>query len=226
MHYQRPPLLLAVLLLPLAGCATTPSSTEWQSLFDGKTLEGWRAYRGTEISPASWQVEDGAIVSKSRPGEIVTLSTYQDFELTFSWRVTTGANSGVFYRVSETERQVHESGLEYQVLDNVGQAGRPQTEQAAACYGVVPAVTDATRPVGEWNDARITVRGQHIEHSLNGQVIAAFDFGSPDWNRRVAAGPLRSEPRLGLTEKGHIALQNYHGHEVAYRNLRIRRLHP
>lgn len=218
----RNTLLALSLLASAASCTQDPTSPEWVPLFDGKTFAGWRAYQGDEIAPESWRIEDGAIVSMSTPGEIITETPYRDFDLRFEWKVTTGANSGVFYRVTEAGKQIHHTGLEYQVLDNIGQAGRPLTEQAAACYGVIPASTDATRPVGEWNEAMIVVRGDHITHKLNGQTIANFEFGGPTWKQQVSDGPLSTLESLGQTRDGHIALQNYHGHEVAFRELHIR----
>jgi hypothetical protein len=207
-----------------ASCLSPASDPIWNSLFDGESLTGWHAYGGDAISSESWRVEDGVIISGSAPGEIVTDSVYGNFELKFEWRVTEGANSGVFYRVSEEGEWVHTSGLEYQVLDNVGQAGRPASEQAAACYGVIPAQTDRTHPVGEWNQAAIRVSGESITHSLNGEVVASFEFGSPSWKQQVQAGPLGSSEGLGMTKRGTIALQNYHGHKVGFRSLSIRRL--
>ena len=212
------------LLVSLGACAAPSADADWEVLFDGESLTGWRAYQGAGIPETSWCVEDGAIVSQATRGEIVTESTYRDFELEFAWKVTDGANSGVFYRVDESDEQVHHSGMEYQVLDNVGQAGRPLTEQAGACYGVVPAIVDATLAVGEWNEARIVVRGDHAVHRLNGQVVAEFWLGSEAWEQGVARGPLSSHAGFGKTVEGPIALQNYHGHRVAFRDLRIRRL--
>lgn len=209
-------------LASATSCSPTRTSSDWKPLFDGTTFAGWRSYQGGAVVPASWRIEDGAIVSMSTPGEIITEATYEDFELRFEWKVTGGANSGVFYRVTEAGDQVHHTGLEYQVLDNVGQAGRPPTEQAAACYGVIPASTDATRPVGEWNEAMIAVRGDHIIHKLNGHTVADFEFDSPAWKQQVTDGPLGKLESLGRTRDGHIALQNYHGHEVAFRELHIR----
>lgn len=208
----------------LVGCDAGRGDVAWEPLFDGQSLEGWHTYQGDEISSDSWAIEEGAIVSLSERGEIATDASFGDFELEFSWRVTDGANSGVFYRVDEAAEWVHEVGLEYQVLDNVGQAGRPLTEQAAACYGVVPAAVDATLPVGEWNRGAILVKGDRVTHRLNGQVVAEFQLGSDAWSEQVEAGPMRSHAGFAGAARGPIVLQNYHGHRVAYRDLRIRRL--
>ena len=208
----------------LAACAATPRESTWEPLFDGETFQGWYAYQGGELPNDAWHIEDGAIVALSGRGEIVTDASYGDFELEFSWRVSEGANSGVFYRVDEAAEQVHHVGLGYQILDNVGQGGRPLTEQAGACYGVVPASPDVTRPAGEWNSAAIEVRGDRVAHRLNGRVVAEFVLGSDAWLQAVANGPMKSHPRFGRAPSGPIALQNYHGHTVAYRDLRIRRI--
>ena len=210
------------LLCLLVGCQHPPAAADWTPLFDGQTTAGWRDFQGDAVSPESWRVEDGCLVSQPTPGDIITLDRYADFELAFEWRVTDGANSGVFFRVDEAGDWLHHTGVEYQVLDNLGQPDRPGTEQAGACYGLYPPAQDATRPTGEWNHARLIVRGDHVTHTLNGVVLMEYDIGSSDWDQRVAQSPLRHHPGLGKTRAGHIALQNYHGHRAAFRNLRIR----
>jgi len=208
----------------ISACAACNSSGGWTPLFDGKSLEGWRSFRAPEVREASWRVEDGAIVSQSEAGDLITEARYDNFELAFEWKVSEAANSGVLFRVDEAAERIHHSGLEYQVLDNEGDAGRPLTEQAGAAYGIVGAPLDVTRPVGSWNEARLIVDGDRVTHVLNGVVLLRYEIGSDDWTRRVAEGPLRAHSSLGQSRVGHIALQNYHGHRVEYRNLRIREL--
>ncbi|MDA7977986.1 MAG: sulfatase-like hydrolase/transferase [Pirellulales bacterium] len=220
-------------LMPPKGKAQDKNAKEnkrtesdgWVSLFDGKTMQGWRPFKGEEgKSTESWIIQDGCLMSTGKPGDIVTNSQFENFELKFEWKVSDRANSGVFYRVTEDVEQIHESGLEYQVLDNIGQAGRPASEQAAACYGIIGPTRDATRPVGEWNQGRIVVNGNEVQHYLNGHLVVQYEIASDQYNKQVDAGPLRSHAKLAKSNRGHITLQNYHGHQVWFRGIFVKSL--
>ena len=67
-------LLLPLIAFPLVACSSSGSNeskTEWVSLFDGETTDGWRGYRRDEM-PAGWQVVDGALTRTDAGGDIVT----------------------------------------------------------------------------------------------------------------------------------------------------------
>jgi hypothetical protein len=204
---------------------TTPDSADsgWRSLFDGRTADQWRAYRGDSL-PAGWQVVDGALTRVAKAGDIVSREQFQDFELALEWKVESGGNSGIFYRVAEAPEleTVWQSGPEFQVLDDARHPdGRRPETSAGACYGLYPAPRDMVRPAGEWNEARIVVHGTHVEHWLNGHRVVAYALGSRDWEERVGRSKFADLPRYGREPRGHIALQD-HGDWVAYRNIRIR----
>ncbi len=197
----------------------------WKLLFDGKTTDGWHAYRGKEVGD-KWKVVDGALVldqaGGKRGGDIVTNDEYGSFELSLEWKVTKGANSGVMYRVSEAKGAPYETGPEYQILDNANHSdGKNPKTSAASAYALYAPSKDMTKPIGEWNKARIVVKGNHVEHWLNGTKVVEYDFGSEDWNKRVAESKFASMDRFGKEKKGHIDLQD-HGNDVAYRNIKIK----
>ncbi len=193
----------------------------WKLLFDGKTTAGWRGFRQQTI-PAGWQVVDGALARVGSASDIVTTTQYKDFELMLEWKVAAGGNSGIFYRVSEDREATYETGPEMQVLDDAKHAdgGSPLTS-AGALYGLYPAPRGISRPAGEWNQARIVLRGSHVEHWLNGKQIVFAEIGSADWNARVEASKFKQWPGYGKNASGFIALQD-HGDLVWYRNIRIK----
>ncbi|MCE9557255.1 MAG: DUF1080 domain-containing protein [Planctomycetes bacterium] len=193
------------------------------SLFDGKTTDGWRGYR-KPMAPAGWVVEDGALARKGGGGDLLSKDKFGDFELRFEWKVSPGANSGVMYRVSETEGASYMTGPEYQVLDNAKHHdGRSPLTSAAALYALYPADQAVTKPVGQYNEARIVVKGQHVEHWLNGKKVVETEINGDDWNKRIAASKFKGWKKFGQNSEGHIVIQD-HGDPVWYRNIRIKKL--
>src|SRR5256712_861071 len=112
-------MIAAVLFLSLLQSSPntlTPAerTAGWRLLFDGHTLAGWRGLGYDTVPTGHWVVVDGAIkkiasgnvprVADGRPlvgGDLMTVDSFADFELSFEWKVTPGANSGVKYNVSE-----------------------------------------------------------------------------------------------------------------------------
>jgi len=244
MFDRRPVLVLA---LGLAACtpsddsagqaaadegqaaAGTPHAEEaaegFEWLFDGESLDMWRGYGRPDV-PAGWSIEDGtlAFTPGVEDGDIVTRLTYTDFDLRLEWKISEGGNSGIFFGVVEGPERTYESGPEMQVLDNAGHPdGKDPLTSAGSDYGVYAPTSDVTRPVGQWNEARIVRRGNHVEHWLNGTRVVAYELGSDEWKARVAETKFADWPDYGVHHEGTIGLQD-HGNAVWYRNIRIRRL--
>jgi 3-keto-disaccharide hydrolase len=200
---------------------STGTTADWRSLFDGRSLAGWRRYRSGDI-PSGWHVVDGTLVRDGPGGDIITADTFANFELMLEWKIAPGGNSGIMYRVTEDAEAPYETGPEMQVLDDERHAdGRSRLTSAGSLYGLYPAPPGVVKPAGEWNSARIVVNGNHVEHWLNGTKTVDAAIGSDDWNQRVASSKFRRWPGFGKAKRGHIALQD-HGDWVAYRNIQIR----
>jgi hypothetical protein len=199
----------------------------WKLLFDGKTTDGWRAFRGKTM-PDKWKVVDGALTfqpkTPGRGGDIVTNDQYDNFELSLEWKIAPGGNSGIMYRVSESEGAPYLTGPEYQLLDNAKHPdGRRKETSAASCYALYAPSKDMTKPVGQWNQTRLIVNGHHVEHWLNGEKVVEYELGSDDWQKRVQASKFKDQKNFGQEPKGHIDLQD-HGDMIAFRNIKIRPL--
>ncbi len=208
------------------GCASNGTGSEdsgWIPLFDGQTTAGWRGYRQATM-PAGWTVEAGTLARTGAGGDIVTVGQYGDFVLEFEWKISERGNSGVFYRATEAEDTVYMSAPEFQVLDNAGHGPELDARHASgANYALHAPVRDVTRPVGEWNHARIEVRGDHVIHSMNGVQLVDYHLWTPEWSALVKASKFDAWPGYGRAKRGHIALQD-HGNPVWYRNIRLRPL--
>ena len=195
----------------------------WELLFDGHSLDGWRRYDGEPMT-GGWAAESGTLTHSTGGRDIITEAEYTDFELTIEWKISEGGNSGLFYRAALGEEWVYHSAPEMQILDDSGHAGgqNPVTS-AGSNYALHPAPRGLVHPVGEWNTVRLVVRGNAVEHWLNGTKIVMYEFGSPEWKELVAASKFSEFPAYGQAKSGHLGLQD-HGNRVWFRDIKLREL--
>ena len=207
---------------------------EWQDLFNGENLDGWKAFNKDSIS-SQWKVEDGAISFTPSEGErdssenLISEEEYGDFEMSFEWKISEGGNSGVMWAVQENEKynEPYLTGPEIQVLDNERHpdAKNGPNRTAGALYDMVAPSEDATKPAGEWNKETIYIN--HAENKgwveLNGTKVVEFPVHGEKWDEMVKNSKFSEWDGFGKSRTGHIALQD-HGDKVWYRNIRIKEL--
>jgi hypothetical protein len=217
--------LMAILtLLPAVAQDNTLTEDEkragWKLLFDGKTTEGWKGYKKDKVSEG-WQVIEGVLTLAKGGGDICTVEEFADFEFKIDWKISSGGNSGIMWRVAETKGQPYETGPEYQVLDNEkhGDGKRPVTS-AGSIYDVYPPAKNVCKPAGEWNSTRIVLKGKHVEHWLNGEKVVEAEIGSEDWNAKIAKSKWAKVDSYAKETKGHIDLQD-HGNKVEFKNIKV-----
>ncbi len=205
---------------PNQSAIRNPRSAMSRSLLD-PSLSAWRGYQSTAI-PAGWRFADGTLTKDGSIGDLLSKDEFGDFDLEFEWKIGEAGNSGVFYRGTEEYDHVYWSAPEYQLLDDIKAAdNKTRLTCAGAVYAVYPSPAGHLKPVGEWNAARIVVKGSHVEHWLNGFKLVEYDLGSPDWTARVKASKFAAYPNYGKAKRGHIALQGDHAGSLAFRNMRI-----
>jgi len=191
-----------------SGLSPEEQKAGFELLFNGENLDGW-SHKG------NWTVEDGVITRNGSGGSLVYTEAKvpDDFDLRFEWKVGEGSNSGVYYRPTQ---------YEYQILDNaVHKDGKNPRTSAASLYFCVQPSHDNTKPVGQWNTARIVCKGTVIQHWLNGEKVIHLDYADPKWKWHVDLLKARGGD---LTARGaNLNLQD-HGDPVWYRNLRMREL--
>lgn len=221
------------------------------TLFDGKTLDGWRGYGMTE-APTSWEVADGAIHLKGSGtgeaqveggGDLIFAHKFQNFELQMEYKISEGGNSGIFYLAQEVKDAegkaylpIWQSCSEYQVLDNErhpdAQLGSDGNRQAASLYDMIPAKPQNARPAGEWNQVKIMVYKGTVVHGQNGENVLEYHLWTPKWTQMLQdskfceGGDFPYAFQLlnnigGENHEGYIGLQD-HGDDVWYRNIRIK----
>ena len=210
---------------PIPAADPAAGAGGWQGMLQDHSAAGWRGWKEPGF-PAGWHVA-GGVLSKDGPvDDLVTTRSYGNFELELEWKIGKAGNSGIFYRGTREYDHIYWSAPEYQLLDdaNAEDGKSPLTAAGSdyALYGVPPGVA---KPFDEWNSTRLVVRGNHVEHWLNGVKVVEYDFGSEDWKKRVAASKFAKYPNYGLAPSGLIGIQGDHPGALAIRNIRIRALH-
>ena len=210
----------------------------WKLLFDGKSPAGWRSAKGTAFPAQGWQIADGTLSvlpsegkEAANGGDIVTQAEYKAFDLSFEFKLTPGANSGVKYFVTLAEQTDGSAiGLEYQVLDDAlhpdAKLGRDGDRTLASLYDLKTADKPArfVHPIGEWNVGRVVVHpNNHVEHYLNGAKVLEYDRGSKEFRDLVAQSKYHIWPNFGEAKAGHLLLQD-HGNRVSFRSIKLKEL--
>lgn len=223
-------LLVSALLLAagMGGDASAkdppPPTTKWRVLFDGTLLDSFRGWHSDGM-PEGWHVVDGTLAKEGHVDDLVTRDQFGNFELELEWKVGKAGNSGVFYRGTREYDEIYWSGPEYQLLDDANAPdGRNRLTAAAAAYGLYAPAAGVVKPFGEWNKTRIVLKGDHVEHWLNGQKVVEYDLRSPEWTAKVAASKFKEYPHYGLAKSGLIGIQGDHPGSLALRHIRIREL--
>jgi hypothetical protein len=228
--------IVALTILGDAAVADAPNTltaaeraSGWRLLFDGTTLDGWRGYKKPDAVGTRWKVSDGALCVPHADGsdtlgqrDIVSSDEFDTFDLDFEWKVGPGSNSGLKYFVTETRDAA--IGHEYQIIDDERHEDAKVAggeRQTASFYDVKAASSHPTRPIGEWNNSRVLVAGNHVEHWLNGVKVLEYELGSPALAAAVEDSKFKGMSGFGTRLKGHILLQD-HGEAVCFRSLKIK----
>ena len=227
--------LLIVSAFALALSILNSHAGQREILFNGSNLRAW------EYRPGSWVLDsDGSMTCKMEKvkakngkvrvrgmGYIWTKKEYGDFELNLSYKLSEGANSGVFYR-TDKDNPVH-GGFEIQLMDNEGfqkTHGKKDAKKLnGSFYDAKAPSSDPAKPVGEWNTFKLTCKGSSIRLSING--VQVFDVNvdqwhtaglNPDGTKNKFKTALKDLPRTGR-----IGLQN-HGQVVWFKDISIKKL--
>jgi len=206
-------------------------------LFNGKDASQWRAAHAQKFPTQGWQVKQGEIkvlksdgAESTNGGDIITKEQYAVFDLSFEFKLTEGANSGVKYFVTLKEQTKGSAiGLEYQILDDEkhpdAKLGREGNRTLASLYDLITSNREsrARRPIGQWNRGRVVVTADNqVTHYLNGIKMLTYKRGSKEFKDLVQMSKYKDWANFGEAVKGHILLQD-HGDEVSFRSIKIKK---
>lgn len=211
------------------------TASEPQTLFDGSDIKHW------EFREGAWSIDDqGALTChmeevKRKDGQvrvrgmgyIWTEKDYDDFELTLQYKISKAANSGVFFRTNPSDPV--QSGFEIQLLDDSGfQATKGEIEgkkRNGSFYDCQAPRRHPAKPVGQWNQLKLTCMGPMIRVEINGELVNEVDVNRWDTPRKNPDGSdnkfktaLKQLPR-----RGRIGFQN-HGQPVWFKQIKIQEL--
>lgn len=201
----------------------------WQLLFDGQTTQGWQIFKNRENN--TWEVKDRTLHCKAldetttgvgdQRSDIMTSAQYENFELSFDWKISAQGNSGVMFRVTEDFEQPYYTGPEYQLMDDPGFPNETPDHLSGSNYAMHPAGKTNLKPQGEWNNSKIVVNKNHVEHWLNGDKVVEYELNSPEWLELKNGGKWKDASGYGTATKGHIVFQD-HGSEAWFKNIMIK----
>ena len=216
-------------------------SNEWINLFDGSSLDGWRAYNGNQMPPG-WKIVDSVLTFKTE--QILEQDydykgnrdimygdeEFENFELYLEWKIPKGGNSGIYYHIKEGYGGFADMAPEYQLLDDENYAEIHNYELkdwqlTAADYAMhVPDTRQKVLyPPGQWNSSRIIFTSNNVEHWLNDKKVLSFIPWSEEWYEKRNSGKWDNFPDYGKYKKGYIGLQD-HGSNLWFRNIKIKKL--
>jgi 3-keto-disaccharide hydrolase len=219
---------LAAAAILICGSRATPADGGWKVLFDGHSTDAFRGYTLDTFPSACWTIQDGTlktVAGAKGPCDLMTKDKYRDFELELEYKLAARGNSGVLYRVVEVpgEPSWH-SGPEMQILDDPTYPESHPQNAAGALYDLIPAKDKVVHPAGEWNKVRVLVRGNHVEHWLNGKKVVEYELGTDELKKMIAGSKFKDMPRFANAPEGYVVLQHHDGGDVWFRNVRIRAL--
>ena len=217
----------------------------WKLLWDGKTSEGWRGAKLDEFPSRGWKIKNGELMVESsgggearNGGDIVTTKEYENFILEVDFKFTKAGNSGIKYFVNTDLNKGEGSsiGCEFQILDDDfhpdAKLGKNGNRTVGSLYDLIPANAQNFNPdlpyqkyvfKYEWNRARVVVKGNNVEHYLNGVLVVKYTRGDQQWRDLVAGSKYHIWPNFGESKKGLILLQD-HGNLTYFKNIKIKEL--
>ena len=188
----------------------------WVSIFDGKTLEGWKSNEKTE----GFEVKDGCIVGKGDRNHLFYMEELQDFELKIDCKINKGGNSGLYVKSQWVEGNWPVEGFELQI-----NSSHSDPVKTGSLYNIVK-LFKAPHEDDQWFTYYVTVRGNTLTVRVNDTVL--YDYVDPV-DRGFAAEKVTAEKISEATklirQKGYIALQQHDpGTTPQFKNIFLRKI--
>jgi len=211
-------LILTLATIFLINCQPSNTESDWISIFDGQSMEGWTASENAD----TWSVKDGNLVCEGDRSHLyytgdVNRGKFKNFEFKADVMTMPGSNSGIYIHTAFQEEGWPAKGYEVQVNNTfVGNPDSPELKKTAGLYGIRDKFLTTVED-NEWFTMHIVVKGDRIQISVNDQLIT--DYTEPE-------NPYRPDGNNGrILDEGTFALQGHDpGSRVHYKNILVKSL--
>ncbi len=209
--------ILLVVCTAFAVCGNAQSNNDegWISLFDGKSLNGWKASE----KPGSFTVKDGVLVVNGPRSHLyyngpVRRHNFQNFEFRADVMTTKGSNSGIYFHTQFQQDNWPDKGFECQVNTT-----HRDPKKTGGLYNVVDVMDNAPSKDNEWFNYYIKVEGKHVIIKIDGKTTV-------DWTQPDNYVPPKGMPGRKIGQ-GTIAIQGHDPKSLVYfKNIAIKPLDP
>lgn len=149
--------------------ASKHSADEWKSLFDGKTLQGWKV----GANAATFSVEDGSIVAHGNVAHLfydgeVQNHNFKNFEFKARVMTTPGSNSGIYFHTAYQDSSWPAKGYEVQVNNS-----HTDWRRTGSLYSIVD-IKEVYVKDNEWYTEYIKVEGKRVIIKINDKVVVDY----------------------------------------------------
>jgi len=203
----------------LAAPVLVGGAGDWIELFDGRTLDGWRASE----NKASWQVRDGALAADGLKSHLfyegpVHGADFRNFELEVEVLTRAACNSGIYFHTRYQEKDFPQKGFEVQINNTAaGDGNYRERKKTGSLYGLRN-IYKQFQPDDRWFKIHVAVRAKRVQVSLNGMLVVDYVEPTPP----VIPDGMERERFL---DHGTFALQCHNdGSKALFRSVRVRPL--
>ncbi len=206
-----------------SNALTSPERDDgWTLLFDGNSAGGWQTKQ-----TSGWKVGNGHLQGEGQSTVLATQQSFDNFELELEWKLATGAEGGILYKVPDEND--FENALVFsprmQLVDDRGnpEAKAVRKHQTGAVYDVLEPRYSVSKPANEYNLARLVLNDDYVEHWVNGIKVIEYQLGSEEWKQQLSGTIYAGHVDYGQVSGGRIALYSRQGN-IWIRNIRVREL--
>jgi hypothetical protein len=161
--------ILLTLLVSCSGSRQGNTNNGWVSLFDGKTLDGWKASE----DPSTFKVENGTIVVAGPRSHLfyvgnVNNHSFRNFEFKAQVMTTPGSNSGMYFHTEYQDTGWPSKGYEVQVNNT-----HTDWRKTGSLYAIQD-VKEIPAKDNEWFTQHITVQGKKVTIRVNDKILVEY----------------------------------------------------
>ena len=198
------------LCIALLTVRAADSEAGFVTIFDGKTLNGWKV---AEPEKKSWSIVDGVLVAHGETSHLFYVGDdqpFKDFELKVDVMTEPGANGGIYFHTKWQEKSWPKTGFECQVNVSHGDYKKTGSIYDIANLGVTPAQDN------KWWTQHITVKGNTVQVRIDGKLVLEYKE------------PPGTQPGKDFTRKLNEGTFAFQAHDpksvIRYKNVRVKRL--